>query len=739
MERDFRHINFPEDYEYSSDTDRLPIEFFLDVFPRSKRVWLKLGYFSSTAFRSIAFGFAQFVANGGTLKLVTNHFLYENDRDLVFDNGGNVSAGALFSDLKWVSGQLHSTDEHFFSCLRCLLTSKRLEIVPVMLKPKSMAHFKRGVFEDGTGNLIHTTGSGNFTGSGLLLNAESLTARTSWGSEFERTVAKNRIADIEAIIDRSTDKYHYLVKSEIENQILKNTVDKSVFDLLRDEKRLISDLGTSHVGRAQDVLRRHKKKLENRIEEIGREPAFPYESGPYDYQLDARENWLRNGQKGIFAMATGTGKTITSLNCVLQSYREAGYYQAVILVPYKVLVEQWMGEARDFNFENILLISSQNKRWRSELGRLTTQLMLKPTTSFIVISTYDSLQTKDAMDQLRKLGSETILIADEAHNAGAAKTRLSLSQLPFERRIALSATLTRRFDGEGNKFIEDYFSDVPPYTFEYSMREALEKGVLCRYDYTPKVVHLNRDEMEAYRQKSTELMKLYDHERGVFRNPDRARFLLLERARIIHQAEGKLQAFMECCRALIAESGSLQYTFVYVPEGVDQEDENLLDMFMERFSRAFPNITIGHYTYETKNRDLVLRSFEQGDVDVLFSMKCLDEGVDIPRAENAIFCSSTGNPRQFIQRRGRVLRTHSEKEKARVFDLVVAPYFETSTEISSVDQKLMLSELVRVLDFAKLSDTYYPATEVLEDTCARFDINIHALSSTDEVRDFGDD
>ena len=120
-------------------------------------------------------------------------------------------------------------------------------------------------------------------------------------------------------------------------------------------------------------------------------------------------------------------------------------------------------------------------------------------------------------------------------------------------------------------------------------------------------------------------------------------------------------------------------------------------------------------------------------------MKCLDEGVDIPRAENAIFCSSTGNPRQFIQRRGRVLRTHSEKEKARVFDLVVAPYFETSTEISSVDQKLMLSELVRVLDFAKLSDTYYPATEVLEDTCARFDINIHELSSSDEVRDFVDD
>ncbi|MDC0507025.1 DEAD/DEAH box helicase family protein [Luminiphilus sp.] len=739
MQTDFRHINFPEDFEYSSDTDRLPIEFFLDVFPKSKNVWLKLGYFSSTAFRSIAFGFAQFVANGGRLKLVTNHFLYGNDRDLVFDSSGSISEPAYLDDLKWITEQLTSSDEHFFSCLRCLLAENRLEIVPVMLKPQSMAHFKRGVFEDSHGHLIHTAGSGNFTGSGLLLNAESLTVRTSWGSDFERKVAENRIREIDSVINRSDKKYHYLKKSEIEDQILKNAKDKSVFDLLRDEARLLDKLESSQVGKARDILRRHKAKLKISIEKTSREPSFPYPSGPYDYQIEARRHWLKNGEKGIFAMATGTGKTITSLNCVLERYKEVGVYQVVIFVPYKVLVEQWMGEARSFKFENIILLSSKNRQWRTELSRLCTQLILKPNTSFVIISTYDSLQTKDAMEGLIKLGSNTILIADEAHNAGARNTRASLSELPFDRRIALSATLTRRFDNDGNQFIEQYFDDKSPYTFEYSMEQALSKGVLCRYEYTPKVVRLTRDEMTVYREKSQKLVKLFDHKRGVFKNPEQARFLLLERARIIHKAEGKLQAFVDCCKRLFEESGSLKYTFIYVPEGVDKEDDNILDSFMERFSSEFPNITIGHYTYETKNREMVLKSFEDGDIDVLFSMKCLDEGVDIPRAENAIFCSSTGNPRQFIQRRGRVLRAHPEKDKARIYDLVVAPHFETSVDVSALDKKLMLSELVRVLDFARLSETYYAATEILSETCDRFEISIHALSAAEEIRDFTDD
>ena len=738
MERDFRHINFPEDYEYSSDTDRLPIEFFLDAFPKSKRVWLKLGYFSSTAFRSLAFGFAQFVANGGTLKLVTNHFLYEKDRDLIFEGSSSIPEDALLTNLQWISAQLSSDEEHFFACLKYLLVAKRLEIVPVMLKPQKMAHFKRGVFEDFQGNFIHTTGSGNFTGSGLILNGESLTVRTSWGAELEKVVARNRVREIESIIDRSSDQYQYLVKSEIEDQIIKNAPDKSVFDLIQDEQQLLRDFEATQTGQVRELLRRHKAKLAVRLEEMSSEPTFPYPSGPYDYQSAARDKWLANGQRGIFAMATGTGKTITSLNCALESYKVEGYYQIIILVPYKVLVDQWIDEAREFNFGNIISISSQNRRWRAEMSRLQTLLMVKPKTSFVIVSTYDSLQTSSAMSGLRQLSSDAILIADEAHNAGAARTRESLSQLPFRRRIALSATLTRRFDGDGNKFIESYFGDEPPYTFEYSMKEAMEKGVLCEYDYHPKLVNLTQDEMTDYRQKSQELLRLYDHKRGVFRSPETAKFLLLERARIIHKAEHKLQVFIECCKALFDEAGSLKYTFIYVPEGVDGEDQNLLDVFMERFSKVFPNIMVGHYTSETKNRDLVLKSFADGDIDVLFSMKCLDEGVDIPRAENAIFCSSTGNPRQFIQRRGRVLRTHEQKSKARIYDLVVAPYFETSTEVTSLDKKLMLSELIRVLDFAWLSNTYYSAVEQLEDTCARFDIDIHALASSEDVQDFAD-
>ena len=140
----------------------------------------------------------------------------------------------------------------------------------------------------------------------------------------------------------------------------------------------------------------------------------------------------------IFAMATGTGKTITSLNCALESYKVEGYYQIIILVPYKVLVDQWIDEAREFNFGNIISISSQNRRWRAEMSRLQTLLMVKPKTPFVIVSTYDSLQTSSAMSGLRKLSSDAILIADEAHNAGAARTRESLSQLPLSLDLRVS-------------------------------------------------------------------------------------------------------------------------------------------------------------------------------------------------------------------------------------------------------------------------------------------------------------
>ena len=85
-------------------------------------------------------------------------------------------------------------------------------------------------------------------------------------------------------------------------------------------------------------------------------------------------------------------------------------------------------------------------------------------------------------------------------------------------------------------------------------------------------------------------------------------------------------------------------------------------------------------------------------------MKCLDEGVDVPRSELAIFCASTGNPRQFIQRRGRVLRKHPDKHMAEIHDLVVAPEISASSNSFRMEQILLKGELQRVKNFSMLSE-----------------------------------
>src|SRR5690606_23876815 len=177
-------------------------------------------------------------------------------------------------------------------------------------------------------------------------------------------------------------------------------------------------------------------------------------------------------------------------------------------------------------------------------------------------------------------------------------------------------------------------------------------------------------EMEKYKELSLQLLRmgLFDKETGTFRSTPEIEKKLLERKRIIHKASNKLEAFKEILRSEFAKRKNLKYTLVYVPEGieanfdktdysVETEDEiRLIDEYTKTVSQTDDTVMVTQFTANSNNRDEILKNFEQGKIHVLTSMKCLDEGVDVPRSELAIFCASTGNPRQFIQRRGRVLR-----------------------------------------------------------------------------------
>ena len=264
------------------------------------------------------------------------------------------------------------------------------------------------------------------------------------------------------------------------------------------------------------------------------------------------------------------------------------------------------------------------------------------------------------------------------------------------------------------------------------MEEALKIGWLCKYKYYPHIVRLTSQEMEKYKELSLQLLRmgLFDSKTGKFKSTPEIEMKLLERKRIIHKAANKLDTFKTILKSEFSKKNNLKYTLVYVPEGSEanfdtidysietDEDRRLINRYTRAISNTDDSVMVKQFTANSTNRENILKDFEEGKIHVLTSMKCLDEGVDVPRSELAIFCASTGNPRQFIQRRGRVLRLHKDKIHATIHDLVVIPEINSDESNFEMERNLVKRELERVVDFANLAmnkmDTYEEFKEILE-------------------------
>lgn len=729
----FKNITFPPDFSYSSDTSFLPIEFFLEAIPRSKSIDLLLGYFSSTSISTLAVGFAPFVVNGGKLRIVSNHELRAEDAQLV--NSRDVAEQEVYirgfdakfvNNIEAVFAALRDPyQQHFINCLKFLRDRQQLELIPVKLATGNMVHYKEGVFSDGDDNSLSINGSCNFTANGLLENGETIKVCRSWGGDYELNTIGSTKQRFEPIFDRLSPKFEYLAREKIEALIDNRGISKTTSQLLKDELALV-EKGSLLEG--HKVLRKYKEKLAKAIEVEKLKPQFPYTSGPHSYQVRACEEWRSASKKGIFAMATGTGKTITSLNCLLDEWRETGCYQAVVLVPSELLVTQWGNEVRGFNFRNVILVSSKHPNWKRRVREVISELKFDVRRSFVIIATYASYVNNLELLS-KKLPIDALLIADEAHNVGAPKMRSVLPEITQVKRLGLSATPRRDFDEGGNLAIEDFFQSTAPYTYSFSMGRAIEEGYLCKYYYFPKVVFLDTVEMESYREISSKLAKFYYAGSEQFSANPAVKRLLLERKRIIHKARAKLPAFREILATELKRNPELRFAFVYSPEGADDSGVALIDQFMGATTDITQSIRVASYTQTTEHKKEILQNFEDGYIDLLFAMKCLDEGVDIPRTELAMFCSSTGTARQFVQRRGRIIRTHAEKRYARIYDLVVFPASLVSDVQGSrtLEQKFVSTELKRVVEFAGLSQNYGDAMEICNSVAAEFGVDIYAV------------
>lgn len=429
-------------------------------------------------------------------------------------------------------------------------------------------------------------------------------------------------------------------------------------------------------------------------------PKIPPDIILRDYQHQAIYNWIKNKGRGTLKMATGSGKTITALALTYELYQRIGLQVLIVICPYRHLVIQWSKEAQRFNLSPILAFESVHQ-WQNDLSRQLYQIHNKKQSFLTLITTNSTFITEGLQSQLPYFPEKTLIVGDEAHNLGSPRLEESLPR-QIGLRLALSATPERYYDEEGTELIFDYFGKIlKP---EFTLKDAIEKDALSHYLYHPIFVELTEEEGLSY-AKLTQKIGWALQDSDNWKKNDRITALLMQRARLIGCANNKIKAL----RQLMKNRLNTTHTLFYCGEGninypLSQQEIRQLDAVTHLLGIEL-NYRVNTYTAETpiEERELLKKQFEKGELQGLVAIRCLDEGVDIPIIQTAVILASTGNPRQFIQRRGRILRPHPEKKRAILYDMIVTPPLLDRTAWE-VERQLLTKELKRFTEFASLAD-----------------------------------
>jgi superfamily II DNA or RNA helicase len=403
-------------------------------------------------------------------------------------------------------------------------------------------------------------------------------------------------------------------------------------------------------------------------------------------------------------MATGTGKTVTALLAASQVAQSLETQPLlVVAVPYQHLVDQWAEDLEEFGADPVLAYQSRTN-WQPQLERELLEFNQGVRDTCVVVITHRTLSMDAAQRTIKRATGPVMLIADEVHHLGASHTQNALLE-QFDLRLGLSATPERWYDEEGTAALSSYFGDT---VFEYGLEEAIDRGALCEYYYVPHVVELVDEEMDAYYRLSSKIAKhMNTDEEGevnLEENPALQQ-ALFKRARLVGTATQKLDILVD----LLQRQSDISHSLVYCSDGSTgieaDEGERHVDATTARLRERGWRVERFTARESQAEREQLIQDFEDGEIEILTSIRCLDEGVDIPATRSAYILASTSNPRQYVQRRGRILRTHENKDYAVIHDFVTVPSISglpsalSGVERSS-ERRLIKQELERVSTFA---------------------------------------
>jgi len=680
-------------YQYRSDDEdgNIVRDFYIPVLSRAKLYKRAVGFFTSGALITVARGLNQFVNNGGKMQIIVSLRLNEFDIEAI--KKGYKAREVVIEEalLKEFEKETEPFLEERYNYLAWLIYKKQLDIkVAVVLGDMlgGIYHEKIGIVEDELGNKIAFSGSLNETEGGLINNFESIDVYCSWNHPSE----KARIEKKELNFDR--------LWSNQTNQL-------EVLDFPEALKRKILSYKKEDVSQVDPELKPRETESNETIN--GYFPAIPSSFIIRDYQQDAIKSWFRNNCQGLLEMATGTGKTITALSAIAKLGEVTKSLAVVVVCPYTHLVDQWVKDIKLFNMSPVIAYRSKHL-WEEELANYVAAFNSGVLSHFCLITTNTTYSTRAMQTIISALKGNVVFVADEAHHLGAEKSRKYLNG-NFPYRLALSATPNRWFDDEGTNELISYFGGKV--VFEFGLNQAIGE-FLSEYYYYPHLVVLDEDENEKYLEITRKIVKLYSKSNQDNDDNNKLEGLLIERARIINHARNKIKRLRE----LMQEQKDKSHNIVYCGDS-NVDGEKQIDAVVRLLGTDL-NIKVHTFTSREngKERKQLLEKFETGELQTLVAIKCLDEGVDVPATQRAFILASSTNPREFIQRRGRVLRKHPNKKYSYIHDFIVIPrnlnelkFIEPS--LFNIERNLIKRELKRFSEFADLALNGPLAHEIL--------------------------
>jgi len=671
--------------------DPLSDEFLIPAFRVAERVDCMMGFFSSEVLAQLAPGLSTYIScSRKSLRIVISPFLSEADRDAI-ENSLDFTeeiVGRIFEEVTATESLL---EQHTLKCLSWLLREHRLEIKIALMK-NGLFHQKVWLFKD-LKDVIAAHGSSNMTYSGIGRNVEQVAIACSWVNQYQNYITNKFCVEFNQLWE---DRYEGCSVVEIPEAVKQNLLHTFASEVPPAEYDLRS-LYAQTSGLSKELILCESDSVKTVNFSIP--DCLEYTKGPFKHQGKAVAAWESSGRRGFLAMATGSGKTIAALIAATRLQHEVSSLLVIISAPYKPLVSQWEDEVKRFGVEPLPNRGSSTHRAQSlNQAVLSLKHGLSRVAAMVITENFlTSDSFRKILDNVPR-NISTLLIADEAHNLGK---RSFLENTPnrFDYRLALSATPERQYDQEGTSHLFAYFGKP---VFEFSLRDAI--GVcLVPYNYSIHKVTLTNHEFEKWKKLTEALRRKgfegHDETSESGCIPEDMEKLLFARRRVIESAENKVEALKSLLKGRPFDD--VKNVLVYTTDKNPSQIEAVNDMLQNDINFRIHELT-SRQTAKPTLCAALLEHFARGDYNALTCMRVLDEGINIPQVREVYILASNTVRRQWIQRRGRVLRKCDaiNKQIAHIHDFIVVPPHPCDSSSITILER----ELERTREFAELSE-----------------------------------